>query len=67
MTEKTSNRFPLLFALIGAVILLALGGYLVWGYRQNVGRPSDEKAGLASNAADKAVVAADMSDAQRKA
>lgn len=67
MTEKTSNRFPLLFALVGAVILIMLGGYLFWGYRQNVVAAPDEKAGLASSAADSAVAAADMSDAQRKA
>ena len=67
MTEKTSNRFPLLFALVGAVILVTLGGYLFWGYRQNVESQEDGKAGLASNAADSAVAAADMSDMQRKA
>lgn len=67
MTEKTSNRFPLLFALVGAVILVTLGGYLFWGYRQNVETPGDDRAGLASNAADSAVAAADMSDTQRKA
>lgn len=67
MTEKTSNRFPLLFALVGALILVTLGGYLFWGYRQNVESQGDGKAGLASSAADNAVTAADMSDTQRKA
>ena len=66
MTEKTNNRFPLLFALVGAMILLTLGGYLFWGYQQNVVTTGNE-AELASSAADTAVAAADMSDTQRKA
>jgi protein-disulfide isomerase len=69
MTETTtSNRVPLLIALIGAVILLGVGAYLFAQDRGSVERGSTEqKTELASSTADDAVAAAGMSDKERKA
>jgi protein-disulfide isomerase len=66
--QSSSNRIPLLIALIGAIILSGVGAYIFANNRDPVERGSiEQQTGLASSAADNAVAAAGMSDKQRKA
>lgn len=67
MTETSSNRFPVLFALAGAMILLALGGYLFWRNSSVENATAEQSAGRASTEAAEAVAAAGMNADDRKA
>jgi protein-disulfide isomerase len=70
MTEQqpSSNRIPILIALIGAVLLLGIGAYFFTNNSDKVERGSiEQKTDLASSSADAAVAAAGMSDKERKA
>lgn len=64
MTQaSSSNRIPLFIALLGAIILLCVGAFLIAKNRE----PSTPPTELASGAADKAVAAAGMTPEQRTA
>lgn len=68
MTEQNTNRIPIFIAIIGAVILLGAGIFVFANKQEPVERGSvEQKTELASSAADRAVAAAGMSDAQRQA
>lgn len=68
MTEQNTNRIPIFSAIIGAVILLGAGIFVFTNKQEPVERGSvEQKTELASSAADRAVAAAGMSDAQRQA
>jgi protein-disulfide isomerase len=70
MTEASisRNRIPLIIALLGAVILLGVGGYLFTRQVDPAGLGSPEQTGeLAASSADSAVAAADMKPGERKA
>ncbi|MEP7348657.1 MAG: DsbA family protein [Sphingorhabdus sp.] len=67
-TIQTSNRFPLLAAIIGVLILLGLGGYLFWRSDATSGAAADnDKADMAAASAEKALAAAGMNADDRKA
>jgi protein-disulfide isomerase len=66
--ETSSNRIPLLIALVGAIILLGVGAYVFANKSDPIERGSvEQKTELASSVADDAVAAAGMSDKERKA
>ncbi len=69
MTETNSRRHLPLFAVaIGAILLLAVGGYLFWRTNNYAGaQPVGDQAEIASVQADKALSVAGMSDDDRKA
>ena len=69
MTEtEPRNRIPVIAAMIGFALLLAIGGYLFWNTRQSAfAEPGGDQAQVASTAADNALSRAGMNEDDRKA
>lgn len=67
MTDQRKSPPTLLFIIAGLFLLLLIGGYVLWRAPSNDQPANAQTSQVASKAADEAVAAAGMSDADRKA
>jgi len=67
MTDQRQSPPTLLFIIAGLCVLLLIGGYLLWRAPENHTQTDARASQIASNAAEDALAAAGMSNADRKA
>ena len=66
--KQTNNRIPIFAAIVGALLLLAVGAYIIFhGGKKDAAAASDETASVANAEAGSALAAAGMNAADRKA